>query len=129
MTVHTTAWTMTSDITPESAYREAGNANAWRLSWLPDRLLTQAQARLGMELDELLSNPHAVYDQRAQARVDTCADLLGVSWEEALLLLANRMAQRLQHGQRAEGEAAPPGRAPRSQSMRTHSVEPPYAHH
>ncbi|MEU4343857.1 hypothetical protein AB0H00_21740 [Nocardia sp. NPDC023852] len=128
MTVHTTEWTMTSDITPESAYRDIEGTDIWRLSWLPNRSLTRAQAQAGMELDELLSDPHGVHDRMIQARADTYADQLGILREHAVILLAKRMAARLSHDQRTKGDTAPPGPGPRTRRLRTHSIEPPFVH-
>ncbi|MGX1777177.1 hypothetical protein ACWIGW_34075 [Nocardia brasiliensis] len=125
MTVHITFWTMTSDITPEWAYREADGTDRWRLSWLPDRLLSAEQAQLGMELDELLSDLSAVHDRAVQDRIDVCAEQIGIPRNGALLLLARRMAVRL-HQERAAGAAAARGRTPRSLPLRGHLVEPPY---
>ncbi|WP_327116996.1 hypothetical protein OHB12_06280 [Nocardia sp. NBC_01730] len=127
MTVHTTEWTMTSDITPESAYRDIEGADIWRLSWLPNRPLTRAQAQAGMELDELLSDPYGVHDRMIQARADTYADQLGILREHAVILLAKRMAARL-NDLRPEGDTAPPGPGPRTRRLRTHSIEPPFVH-
>ncbi|MBA4854293.1 hypothetical protein [Nocardia farcinica] len=105
MTVHETAWTMTSDVTPEWACRETGDGpRRWRLSWLPDRLLTREQARAGMELDELLSDPAAVGDRFAHARMAERADRLGILWEHALILISKRILTRLRT---REGEPVP----------------------
>ncbi|MFG1793460.1 hypothetical protein [Nocardia sp. NPDC049149] len=127
MTVHTTAFTMTSDKTPEWAFREPGSVTGWRLSWLPERTLTEAQARAGMELDELLSDLSAAQDLRTQSVIETCAEVVGIRWEQAVVLLAKRIAARLNQGRSAEGEPVPRGRA-RSHPLRKHVVEPPYVH-
>ncbi|MGK8523784.1 hypothetical protein ACRS6B_20585 [Nocardia asteroides] len=111
MTIHTTEWTMTSDITPESACRDT---DGWRLSWLPDRRLTHSQALAGMHLDELLSDPHAVHDRMAQARVEIYANQLGILRDHAVILLAKRMAARLGQQLRPEGDPAPPGHTART---------------
>ncbi|MEV6559645.1 hypothetical protein AB0M22_28265 [Nocardia sp. NPDC051756] len=126
MTIHTTEWTMTSDITPESAYRDGDGPQVWRLSWLPDRRLTEAQARAGMELDELLSDPHVVHDRIAQARVDGYADRLGMLREHVIILLAKRMAERLHEELRRDGDPAPMRRNSHSYRLRPHVIEPPY---
>ncbi|MEU7631316.1 hypothetical protein AB0C34_15200 [Nocardia sp. NPDC049220] len=128
MTIHTTEWTMTSDITPESAYRDTKGADDWRLSWLPNRSLTRMQAQAGMELDELLSDPFAVHDRMTQARADTYADELGILREHAVILLAKRMAGRLHQSRQPDGDTAPPGRAARTRRSRTHTIEPPFVH-
>ncbi|MFR9749896.1 hypothetical protein ACL02S_02550 [Nocardia sp. 004] len=110
MTIHTTEWTMTSDITPESAYRDsAGSGSCWQLSWLPDRRLTRTQALAGMRLDELLSDPRMVHDRTARARGETYADQLGILRDHAVILLAKRMAARLERERRAHTAPAPPG--------------------
>ncbi|QBS39011.1 hypothetical protein [Nocardia sp. CS682] len=98
MIIQTANW-IGSTVTPESAYRAVADKDSWRLSWLPDRALTPAQARAGMELDELLSDPDAVHDRMAQARVAACADHLGILREHAVILLAKRMAARLRRDQ------------------------------
>lgn len=87
---------MTSDITPEYGFRVPGLGEAvWRLSWLPDHRLTAEQARAGMELDELLSDPEIVYDAVAHALAADLARRLGVLVEHAVLMLAVRMADRI----------------------------------
>src|SRR6478752_5502313 len=54
VTIYVTHWSMTSDLTAESAYRLADKwAKSWRLSWLPERLLTREQALAGMDLAEI----------------------------------------------------------------------------
>ncbi|WP_433603044.1 hypothetical protein ACQPXH_15590 [Nocardia sp. CA-135953] len=96
MTVDTTDWTMISDITPESAYRQTGAGTAvWRLSWLPDRLLTREQALAGMELDEILSDPDIVHDRHAHADAAILAGRVGIVWEQAVILLSKRILARL----------------------------------
>ncbi|MBF6476238.1 hypothetical protein [Nocardia gipuzkoensis] len=126
MTIHSTEWTMTSDITPESACRDTDATDGWRLSWLPDRRLTHSQALAGMRLDELLSDPHLVHDRMAQARVEVYADQLGILRDHAVILLAKRMAARLGQELRPKGDPAPPGRGPRTRRART--PEPPFVH-
>lgn len=126
MTIHATEWTMTSDVTPEAAYRDTDTADGWRLSWLPDRQLTRAQALAGMRLDELLSDPRMVNDRMTQARVDVYADELGILREHAVILLAKRMAARLEKQLRPKGDPTPPGRCRRS--GRSLTIEPPFVH-
>lgn len=88
---------MTSDITPEYAFRVYGMGSAvWRLTWLPDHRLTPEQARAGMELDELLSDPEVVYDGVAHALAADLARRLGILVEHAVLMLACRMAERIE---------------------------------
>ncbi|MBF6098657.1 hypothetical protein [Nocardia cyriacigeorgica] len=99
MTIYATDWSMTSDITPETAHRVPGDfLMPWRLSWLPDRRLSAEQARAGMELDEIVSDPALVYDQAALARGAHCAGMLGLLWEHAIVLLSKRLSARLREG-------------------------------
>ncbi|GAA5093378.1 hypothetical protein [Nocardia iowensis] len=128
MTLHSTEWTITSDLTPESAYRDTEDADTWRLSWLADRALTRAQARAGMELDELLSDPLRVHDQATEARVDACAEELGVLRAEAVILLAKRIAARLQQPVRHAGDQTSACRTGHAYRLRSHVIEPPYVH-
>ncbi|WP_174185417.1 hypothetical protein [Nocardia barduliensis] len=128
MTIHTTEWTMTSDVTPESACRDTDAPDGWRLSWLPDRRLTHSQALAGMRLDELLSDPHAVHDRMTQARVEVYADHLGILRDHAVILLAKRMAARLGQQLRPEGDPAPPGHGRRTRQWHTRTPEPPFVH-
>lgn len=110
MTIETTEWAITSDRTPEHAYRVAGaGAAVWRLSWLPDHRLTFTQARAGMELDELLSDPAVVHDLDAHRQVSEHSATLGVRYEHAVLLLARRMLERWHRhaGGRTPREAEP----------------------
>jgi hypothetical protein len=111
MNVHATEWTMISDITPESAYRTNGPGDRnWRLSWLPDRLLTREQAFAGMELDEILSNPAGVHDRIAQAEATKRADTVGIIWEQAVILLSKRIVARLrQHSDESQEQDAAAG--------------------
>ncbi|MGY4101224.1 hypothetical protein ACW2Q0_16940 [Nocardia sp. R16R-3T] len=96
MTVTSTDWTMISDISPESAYRDTGSkAAVWRLSWLPGRQLTRQQAMAGMELDEILSDPDIVHDRHAHADAAILADTVGIIWEQAVILLSKRILARL----------------------------------
>ncbi|MBF6170643.1 hypothetical protein [Nocardia blacklockiae] len=110
MTIETTDWAMISDRTPEHAFRVDGfGAAVWRLTWLPEHRLTQAQALAGMELDELLSDPAAVHDVVAQRSVTERASVLGVRYEQAVIMLSRRMIERLRRhsGGRTRREAEP----------------------
>lgn len=96
MTIYVDHRSMTSDITPEIAERTTDHARSmWRLSWMPERRLSYEQARAGMELDEIVSDPELVYDRMALARGATCADRLGILWDHAIVLLYKQMAARL----------------------------------
>ncbi|MBF6300512.1 hypothetical protein IU459_23620 [Nocardia amamiensis] len=128
MTIHTTEWTMTSDLTPEAAFRDTDTTEGWRLSWLPGRLLTRAQAEAGMRLDELLSDPAMVHDRITQARVDVYADQLGILRDHAVILLAKRMAARLEKELRPKADPTPPGHSPRTGRSLTQTIEPPFVH-
>ncbi len=118
MSIETTDWSMTSDRTPEYAWRETDEGMAhWRLSWLPGQRLSHLQALAGMELDELLSDPDAVHDEDTYQEVADYAAALGVRYERAVLLLSRRMIERLRRhsGVRTRREAQPvlSGRIPR----------------
>ncbi|MFE6860764.1 hypothetical protein [Nocardia sp. NPDC057668] len=86
---------MTSDITPEFAIRGKGE-QLWCLSWLPEATLTREQARAGMELDEILSDPEVVFDDSAHCAAADRAAALGILVEHAVIMLAQRMAERAQ---------------------------------
>ncbi|MBL1076948.1 hypothetical protein JK358_21360 [Nocardia sp. 2] len=102
---------MTSDITPEYAVRSRGYGEpGWRLSWLPEHRLTREQAHAGMELDEILSNPAIVYDDDAHTRAADRAARLGILVEHAVIMLAQRMADRM-HGD-GDGSVAEPDTEP-----------------
>ncbi|WP_067687003.1 hypothetical protein [Nocardia jejuensis] len=99
MTIDITIRAMTSDITPENAFRVHGHGETvWRLSWLPEHRLTRDQARAGMELDEILSDPEVVFDDDAHGRAAERAARLGVGVEHAVVLLAQRLASRMDRG-------------------------------
>ncbi|MBH0779528.1 hypothetical protein [Nocardia bovistercoris] len=114
MTVYATPWTMTSDRSPEYAYRRDGSgARDWRLSWFADRRLTREQAVAGLELDELVSNPDLVADAVAHAAIADRADVLGIDWRDAVVLLAREMIARSQGEQRVSPSAGGPLASPR----------------
>ncbi|GAB0108020.1 hypothetical protein JMUB6875_70230 [Nocardia sp. JMUB6875] len=96
MSIDMTAREMRSDLSPEYAVRVTGYGEGeWRLSWLPRRRLSWEQARAGMELDELLSDPAVVYDERAHAAAAMHAARLGIGVDRAVILLAQRLAERM----------------------------------
>lgn len=106
MTVYATPWTMTSDRTPEYAFRRDGSERSdWQLSWFADRRLTREQALAGLELDELVSNPDLIEDAVAHAAIADRADVLGIDWQDAIVLLARGMIARSD----AAGHRAPTG--------------------
>ncbi|MFF0492237.1 hypothetical protein ACWDSJ_35095 [Nocardia sp. NPDC003482] len=99
MSLYRTEWSITSDVTPEWAVRVDRVAlHSWRLSWLPDRLVTRDQAVAGMELDELLSEPGGVADPDLLTRADRRAAQLFIRRDHAVILLARRSAARLRDG-------------------------------
>ncbi|WP_225732175.1 MULTISPECIES: hypothetical protein [unclassified Nocardia] len=83
---------MTSDLTPERADRLTDQwARAWRLSWLPDRLLTEQQARAGLELAEIIhGTPDFELDELRLARAARCAGLLRLVLQQAVIVLNQR---------------------------------------
>ncbi|MVU82459.1 hypothetical protein GPX89_35165 [Nocardia sp. ET3-3] len=92
MTIYTTDdWSMTSDVTDESAVRVAnGWAMAWRCSWLPDRLLTRAQALAAMDLAEIVAVDPVPRAESTQGRMMASAGELGIPVEQAVFLLLRR---------------------------------------
>ncbi|WP_067563371.1 hypothetical protein [Nocardia acidivorans] len=96
MTIDITHREMTSDITPEFA-RRAQREDVWSLSWLPEQRLTRAQAHAGMELDEILSDPQIVFDDAAHSQAAERAARLGILVEHAVVMLAQRMAERMHY--------------------------------
>ncbi|MGW4356747.1 hypothetical protein ACWELJ_32150 [Nocardia sp. NPDC004582] len=109
MTIDITTRAMTSDISPEYALREYRRGQVvWRLSWLPARHLTHEQARAGMELDEVLSDPAVVDDEAAHLWAADLATRLGIGVERAVILLAQRLADRLHGDELPDEETAAP---------------------
>ncbi|WP_174416472.1 hypothetical protein [Nocardia concava] len=51
-----------------------------------------------MELDELLSDPGVVYDEQAHAMAAVHAARLGIGVDRAVILLAQRLAERMHLG-------------------------------
>ncbi|MET8423470.1 hypothetical protein [Nocardia sp. NPDC004860] len=94
MTIYATDdWTMTSDVTGESAVRVADRWTlAWRCSWLPDRLLTRAQAPAAMVLAEIVTVDPYPRDEIVQGRLIAGAGELGIPVEQAMFLLRRRSA-------------------------------------
>ncbi|MGW4245949.1 hypothetical protein [Nocardia sp. NPDC004722] len=81
---------MTSDITDESVVRVADRWTlAWRCSWLPDRLLTRAQALAAMVLAESVAAGYP-RDEKAQGRMVASAGELGIPVEQAVFILLRR---------------------------------------
>ncbi|WP_405137296.1 hypothetical protein [Nocardia sp. NBC_01388] len=94
MTIDINQREMTSDITPEFA-RCAQGEQVWSLSWLPEQRLTREQAHAGMELDEILSDPEVVFDDAAHSEAAERAARLGILVEHAVVMLAQRLAERM----------------------------------
>ncbi|AYF78912.1 hypothetical protein D7D52_10730 [Nocardia yunnanensis] len=92
MALETTHQTVTSDRTPERAFRTGLSADSWQLSWLPDRLLTFEQARNGVVLDEILSDPAPADPEQALELAELLADDLGLTLREVVVLLWDRLA-------------------------------------
>ncbi|AFU02884.1 hypothetical protein [Nocardia brasiliensis] len=91
---------ITSAISPERATRD--ETGSWKLSWLPDRELTFAQALAGMEFDTLVSNYELANDTAAQARLEHLATQLDLTVMEALTLLTERITDQM------NAKSAPP---------------------
>ncbi|MEV6773605.1 hypothetical protein AB0N05_33730 [Nocardia sp. NPDC051030] len=84
-------WQMTSALTGEAAHRVAdGWELEWRLSWLPRRLVSRAQALAGMELAEVFAGNHYRRDMVVAARAILCAAELGMTVEQAMRVLQER---------------------------------------
>lgn len=110
MTIHITDWLMTSGISPEFAERvQTRHGSRWRLSWLPGRDLSFDQAYAGMAVDETLSDPALVHDEVALARAVESVGLLGLVWEQVVVLLAKRVEARLLESQFVNDRIAPGG--------------------
>ncbi|WP_328395158.1 hypothetical protein [Nocardia sp. NBC_00416] len=108
MTIHITDWLMTSGISPEFAERaQTRHGSWWQLSWLPGRALSFEQAYAGMEVDEILSDPALVNNEKALAHAIALVDLLGLVWEQVVHLLANRVQARLLESEFLHGPGAP----------------------
>ncbi|WP_405182053.1 hypothetical protein OG225_13765 [Nocardia sp. NBC_01377] len=87
MTIFVTDWSMTSDITEHGAHRVADKwLKSWRLSWLPDRLLTREQALAGMDLAEIVSTRSFRYDNGTFLRAVHTAGQLGIPLEQLDLI-------------------------------------------
>ncbi|WP_174552056.1 hypothetical protein [Nocardia sienata] len=112
MTIHITDWLMTSGISPEFAERvQTRHGSWWRLSWLPGRDLSFEQAYAGMAVDETFSDPALVYDETALARAAESVELLGLVWEQVVVLLAARVEARVLESQFLH-DRLPPGAVP-----------------
>ncbi|WP_327151482.1 hypothetical protein [Nocardia sp. NBC_01329] len=108
MTIHITDWLMTSAISPEFAERvQTRHGSWWQLSWLPGRYLSFDQAYAGMAVDETLSDPALIHDEPALARAVASVDLMGLVWEQVIVLLAQRVEARLLEAEFMNDRIAP----------------------
>ncbi|MBL1076947.1 hypothetical protein JK358_21355 [Nocardia sp. 2] len=91
MTIFYNAGWMSSDLTGEAAHQEGGGCEPqWRLSWLPERLVSRGQAVAGMELAEFFSGNHCQRDVIVAARAIISAAELGIAVGEAMSALQGR---------------------------------------
>lgn len=105
MSIHITDWLMTSGISLEFAERvQTRHGSSWLLSWLPGRALSFEHAYAAMELDEILSDPELVYDDAALAWARQQAELLGLVFDQVVVLLATRVEARLAEAQIMQDE-------------------------
>ncbi|WP_458685629.1 hypothetical protein [Nocardia tengchongensis] len=81
---------MTSDLTDENAVRVDRWMPAWRCGWLPDRLLTRAQALAAMVLAEIGAADPYPRHEAAQGRMISAAGEVGIPVEQAVFLLMRR---------------------------------------
>ncbi|WP_067828165.1 hypothetical protein [Nocardia inohanensis] len=94
MALHTTPWSITSDVSPEFAVCTPTSGDGWILSWLPARVLSYEQAVSGMVLDEILSDPTLTDPGPALELAEIRAAELGMELREVVVRLAVRVEQR-----------------------------------
>ncbi|GAB2563697.1 hypothetical protein GCM10027167_83520 [Nocardia heshunensis] len=94
MALEFTPWTIRSDKSPEMAFRTTLSMDSWKLTWLPDRLLSLEQAAIGMGLDEVLSDPAPAKAEDALEVAELQAAQLGLTLREVVVLLWIRSAER-----------------------------------
>ncbi|GAB2521294.1 hypothetical protein [Nocardia heshunensis] len=83
-------WSITSGVVDEFAERLPGNKETdWRVSWLPGRLFTRAQAVAAMELVELLYDKSAD-DGTLHATIAATAEQLGIRPIDIAVTLSER---------------------------------------
>ncbi|MBF6241331.1 hypothetical protein [Nocardia otitidiscaviarum] len=93
--IYESSRSITSSRTQEWARRSADAVEpAWVLSWWPERRFTREQARAGMELTELLSEPEDQRDAGAGRRGAEIARELGITVAEAVSVLYRRRLER-----------------------------------
>ncbi|GAB4589540.1 hypothetical protein [Nocardia sp. IFM 10818] len=83
-------WSITSALVDEFAERLPGPHDTWRVSWLPGRLLTKAEAMAAIELVELLYDPTHPNDADTQATIAESAARLGIRPIDAAVTLSER---------------------------------------
>ncbi|WP_330184519.1 hypothetical protein OHB26_13535 [Nocardia sp. NBC_01503] len=84
-------WSITSGVVGEFAERLPRDDEArWRVSWLPERLLTRDQALAAMELVELLYDTTRPADDEARSAIAAAAELLGIRPIDAAATLSER---------------------------------------
>lgn len=81
-----------STVTPEWAARVS--ESGYRLSWLPELVLTRQQAVAGLRMDEILSDPAYVDDAVALARARMYAYEVGILLEQAIIRLCGSVSAR-----------------------------------
>lgn len=94
MALEFTPWTIRSDKSPEMAFRTTLSMDSWKLTWLPDRMLSLEQAAIGMGLDEVLSDPAPADAEDALEVAEMRAAQLGLTLREVVALLWIRSAER-----------------------------------
>jgi hypothetical protein len=91
MALTITARLIRSADTPHTAELTGlADAGSWRVSWLPDRLLTRAQAEAAMSIAEAAGQMPSdcdpeVYDDTFWTRVDAWAAELGLTGPDAVV--------------------------------------------
>ncbi|MFE3003202.1 hypothetical protein ACFXG4_50745 [Nocardia sp. NPDC059246] len=93
--VYVCDWSITSSVVDEFAERVPGHKETdWRVSWLPGRLLTRAQALAAIELAELLFDPTRPADADIHATIAATAEQLGVRPIDVAVTLSARHPNR-----------------------------------
>lgn len=80
---------------PNAAANEQG---AWRVSWLPLRLLSQDQAVTAMMMAEKVAQGHAVPGDRVWPHFQAWARELGLTTDDALVAVNNPRPHRYTEG-------------------------------
>jgi hypothetical protein len=90
---------MRSDATPQTAelhHFEAGDA--WRVSWLPRRLMDRNAAITAMTLAEQI-DPNGLWDYRNSANIDASAAELGLTGPQAIGMIRSLPQRDAEAGQ------------------------------